>query len=86
MDAGTITTALLDLQRGSIPSRLNKEATMFKLTPNCLRSKSELELRALFREATSRALKSGRLTAEFNEAQTAITLIRTEFGLRGLSI
>lgn len=59
---------------------------MFKLTPNCLRSKSELELRALFREATSHTLKSGRLTADFKEAQTAITLIRTELGLRGLSV
>ena len=59
---------------------------MFKLTPNCLRTKSELELRALFREATSHALKSGLLTAEFNAAQTAITLIRAELSLRGLSI
>ena len=59
---------------------------MFKLTPNCLRSKTELELRALFREATSHTLRRGRLTAEFNDAQTAITLIRAEIVLRGLSI
>lgn len=59
---------------------------MFKLTPNCLRSKTELELRALFREATSHALKSGRLTAKFNAAQTAIALVRAELSQRGLSI
>ena len=86
MDAGTTTTDLLDLQRGSIPSRLSEEATMFKLTPNCLRTKSELELRALFREATSHALKSDLLTAEFNDAQTVIALVRAELSQRGLSI
>ena len=59
---------------------------MFRLTPNCLTTKSEPELRALFQEASIASAKAGRLTLAFAEAQTALGQIRAELVARGLRL
>lgn len=57
---------------------------MFRLTPSCLTTKSEPELRALFLEASTASAKAGRLTVAFTEAHTALGHIRAELVARGL--
>lgn len=57
---------------------------MFRLTPSCLTTKSESELRALFQEASIASAKAGRLTLAFAEAQTALGYIRAELVARDL--
>lgn len=59
---------------------------MFKLTPSCLTTKSEPELRALFQEVSIASAKAGRLTLAFAEAQTALGHIRAELVARGLRL
>lgn len=59
---------------------------MFKLTPSCLTTKSEPELRALFQEASIASAKAGRLTLAFSEAQSALVHIRAELVARGFRL
>ncbi|AJP71705.1 hypothetical protein TS85_07780 [Sphingomonas hengshuiensis] len=62
------------------------EETMFKLTANDLRSKSDAQLTGLFSAASREMAKAPRLSSAFVTASAAYTLIRDELARRGLRL